>query len=145
MGHVAIDSLRRVWQCALHHLHRIIRFVSENKTIDDKIHRLLVLCLEKCRPQEWWADNTKVIWEDFLPNMCIFYTFIFVADTVLYVEFFMAFWVVGAGWRRGAGKSVLKRTVSRDGFGFWWHVWLALGQNRRRGDFFKFLGAPMIL
>jgi hypothetical protein len=27
-------------------------------------------------------------------------------------------------------------TVSRDGFGFWWHVWLVLGLNRVRAQFF---------
>jgi hypothetical protein len=35
----------------------------------------------------------------------------------------------------------LKETVSRDGFGFWWHVWLLLelqGLNRGRGQFWNF-------
>ncbi len=39
----------------------------------------------------------------------------------------------------------LKGTVSGDGFGFWWHVWLVLGLTRGRGQFLNFLGAPMIL
>jgi hypothetical protein len=29
----------------------------------------------------------------------------------------------------------VKGTVSRDGFGFWWHLWLILGLNRWRGHF----------
>jgi hypothetical protein len=40
----------------------------------------------------------------------------------------------------------IKGTVSRNGFGgFWWHVWLVIGLNKGRGQFFKFFGAPMIL
>ncbi len=35
--------------------------------------------------------------------------------------------------------SEFKGTVSRDGFDFWWHVWLVLGQHRGRGHFFIFL------
>jgi hypothetical protein len=31
-----------------------------------------------------------------------------------------------------------KRTVSRDEFGFGWHVWLVLGLNRGRGQFLNF-------
>ncbi len=31
-----------------------------------------------------------------------------------------------------------KRTVSRDGFGFWWHIWVVLGLNRGRGQFYIF-------
>ncbi len=33
----------------------------------------------------------------------------------------------------------VKGTVSRDGFGFWWRVWLVLGRNRGRGHFSNFL------
>jgi hypothetical protein len=33
----------------------------------------------------------------------------------------------------------IKGTVSRDGFGFWWHVWLVLGLNRGWGHFLNFL------
>jgi hypothetical protein len=43
------------------------------------------------------------------------------------------------------GRSHLKGTVSRDGFGFWWHVWLVLGRNRGRDHYFNCWGAPMIL
>jgi hypothetical protein len=42
-------------------------------------------------------------------------------------------------------NNIVKGTVSRDGFGFWWHVRLVLGPNRGQGHFRKFLGAPMIL
>ncbi len=34
----------------------------------------------------------------------------------------------------------VKWSVSRDGFDFWWHVWLVLGLNCERGHFFKFFG-----
>ncbi len=40
------------------------------------------------------------------------------------------------------GKSFFKGTVSRDGFGFWWHAWSAQGLNRGRGQFLNLLGAP---
>ncbi len=33
----------------------------------------------------------------------------------------------------------VKGTVSRDGFGFWWHVWLVLGLNRGQGQFLNFI------
>ncbi len=36
-------------------------------------------------------------------------------------------------------QSALKGTLSRDGFGFWWHVWLILGLNRGQGHFFFFM------
>ena len=39
---------------------------------------------------------------------------------------------------RVAEPRHFKGNVSRDGFGFWWHVWLVLGLNRRRGHFGKF-------
>ncbi len=39
----------------------------------------------------------------------------------------------------------LKGTVSRDGFDFWWHIWLVLVLNRGLGPFLIFLGIPMIL
>ncbi len=32
--------------------------------------------------------------------------------------------------------------LSRDGLGFWWHVWLVLGLNRGRGHFVNFAGTP---
>ncbi len=38
-----------------------------------------------------------------------------------------------------------KGTVSRDGFSFWWHVWLLLGLNRGRGQFLNILAPQMIL
>jgi hypothetical protein len=41
--------------------------------------------------------------------------------------------------------SFLKGTVSRDEFGFWWHVWLVLGLNRVRSQFLNFLVVQMIL
>ena len=34
--------------------------------------------------------------------------------------------------------NIFKGTVSRDGFGFWWHVWIVLGLNRGAGPFLKF-------
>ncbi len=40
---------------------------------------------------------------------------------------------------------LFKRTVSRDGFGFWGHVWLVLDRNWGRGKFLNFLAAQMIL
>ncbi len=39
---------------------------------------------------------------------------------------------------------LLKRTVSRDGFGFWWRVWLVRSLNRSRGHLLNFLAAQMI-
>jgi hypothetical protein len=35
---------------------------------------------------------------------------------------------------------ILKATVSRDGFGVWWHIWLVLGLSRGRVRFLNFLG-----
>ncbi len=40
-------------------------------------------------------------------------------------------------------KLLLKGTVSRDGFGFWWCVWLVLGLNRGRGPFFKYFSCSI--
>jgi hypothetical protein len=45
--------------------------------------------------------------------------------------------------RYGSGQPTVN--VSRNGFGFWWHVWLALGLNRGRGHFFNCLDAPILL
>ncbi len=36
----------------------------------------------------------------------------------------------------------IKGTISRDGFGFWWNVWLVFCLNRGRGHFL--IGVPMI-
>jgi hypothetical protein len=36
-------------------------------------------------------------------------------------------------------NSLSKWIVSRDGFGFWWHMWFVLGQNRGHGQFKNFL------
>ncbi len=39
----------------------------------------------------------------------------------------------------------IRGTVSRDGFGFWRHIWFVLGLNRGCGQFLNFFAAPMIL
>ncbi len=39
--------------------------------------------------------------------------------------------------------NFVKGTVSRDGIGLWWHVWLVLGLNRGRGHHLIYLGAPI--
>jgi hypothetical protein len=41
--------------------------------------------------------------------------------------------------------QIVKGAVSRDGFGFRFHVWLVLGLNTGRGRFLNVLLAPMIL
>ncbi len=38
----------------------------------------------------------------------------------------------------------IKGTVSGNEFGFRWHIWLVFCLSRERGQFLKFLGAPMI-
>ncbi len=38
----------------------------------------------------------------------------------------------------------IKGTVSRDGFGFWCHVWLVLGLNRGQGHFLNFFSCSVL-
>jgi hypothetical protein len=45
----------------------------------------------------------------------------------------------GTAWKLNCDikktKTSFKGTVSQDGSGFWWHVWLFAGPNRGRGHF----------